>query len=189
LALDSSLAHEGAQSLRATVTASLSTGPGEENELNFRFTPQSSGTLAVRSFVRIDSTLGDYAQLIWLAHDPNSGPAYSGYAVTLTHYTGWMLQRFPQGAATDHGASPPAQPALGQWVCVELVITLSSGSGGRAQLYVDGQAVLDVPEATLDSGTPSYGLLSIGIPRAQGDRDETRWFDDVVLAPHPIGCL
>jgi hypothetical protein len=185
ITVDGICPHTGAAALHGSVRAGGS--PGQEHALLFRFTPRTQGSLAVRTYFKTPAPLGDYASLIWLTHDPNPDP-YSGFAVTLTQSQGLVVEPFPQAGGSAHASSPTTGVANDRWTCLELVLQLGDSATGRVQLYVDDALVVDAIDATISGGTPSYGLLWVGVVRAQGDRDEDRFFDDVVLADARIGC-
>jgi hypothetical protein len=85
------------------------------------------------------------------------------------------------GTLVDHNSSVPT--AIGQWTCVEAVITIASPS--QVQLFIDGAQVVS---ATLNDTAPAYTETQIGLTRADQSGD-LLYVDDVAIAPSRIGCF
>lgn len=87
------------------------------------------------------------------------------------------------GAGPDLLAS--AGMPLNKWVCLEWRATL--GANGHQTLLMDNNVIVDADEdLATDDGWDS---VSVGLYSAAGDFSQEAFFDDVVVAKQPIGCL
>jgi hypothetical protein len=73
-----------------------------------------------------------------------------------------------------------------RWICLELVLGLSMGNEGSAELLIDGVRRLHAPRART---VPAAGWVSLVAGIIAGPGTPARlWMDDVVLSTTRIGC-
>ncbi|HEY8073484.1 MAG TPA: hypothetical protein VIF62_05230 [Labilithrix sp.] len=189
--ITTSRAHAGTHALRAFAPAILATGPQNDQCYYSHLLPEPPpARLAMRAWMYVVSPVGsgpgwDPIQMHPAASSATckSGSMYTGYDAMGAFAT------FDTGTSTmSIRAAPSAPPlALDRWTCIEYVF--DAAAAGHFTMYVDDVLAID-GAATYADGDPFCGFqdLDVGIAGHATDHDlEVEW-DDVVVAPHRIGC-
>ncbi|HTL31875.1 MAG TPA: hypothetical protein VL326_02055 [Kofleriaceae bacterium] len=142
----------------------------------YRFNSTSTGTLAVREWINQPVPMINFDLVMILRQQQRY------LSVGADGLGNWIVtEQVPSVGLYDHKTTIAA-PGVNAWVCVELVVHLSSPRS--FQVYSNGALILD---EAFNETTPAYTEVSIGVSRADMAGYEV-FVDDVVLAPQRIGC-
>lgn len=169
--------HTGMFALDAAVGPAASDGGNAVPYLHLA-TARSTGVLAVREWLSLDSTLQLFNMMIVMHNEgTNQFVAAGGNNVG-----DWVVTDDDgNGPTIDHQSTSPT-PAVGTWTCVELVYSFPPVN--RIELFVDDTRVLD---AVPSDAAPAFTDFQVGVGRADMTGMHV-YVDDVVIADHRIGC-
>jgi len=168
--------HSGMYSLHGTMTQQTAEG---QAATIYRFNSTSTGTLAVREWINQPVPMINFDLVMSLRQSPRY------LSVGANSLGNWVMTEnvpmpAPMAGLHDHITTIPAPP-VDTWVCVELVVQLSSQ---KFQVYANGALIID---DILHEAMPAYTEVSVGATRADMAGYEV-FVDDVVIAPQRIGC-
>jgi hypothetical protein len=181
VAVEGSRAVHGAFSAHVTT---LNDSTGDQPYASRVFGTVSSGTLALRAWVRVDQAF--------------DGPFYF-LMVGAAYNIGWDTQAPSPGLQvynlSGNGAYYPAsaQLTVGKPTCVELVIDIvASPLSNRVRLFLDGSPVVDAQSAPA-MAHPSITDVQLGVTYASDNAGaltgtNSIWIDDLVIATAQVGC-
>jgi hypothetical protein len=177
-------AHAGTHSARAVANALVAPTDGGSNppiranlrvNLNQRL---KTGMLVLRSYVLLTKQLRSDTTILKMhavgTDDMNVKTGLTGSI---------KVDSDTDGAGPDRLAN--GSMPLNKWVCLEWRATL--GAAGHQTLLMDNSVIVDVDEnLATDDGWDS---VSVGFFASDGDFSQEAFFDDVVVAKQPVGCL
>jgi hypothetical protein len=143
------------------------------------FAPRSTGTLAVRSWVKSTTALTNFNLVLEIARGIDE-------YVTLGGDSGgnWVSSDLRMGGGfVDHFTTQPV-PTTDVWFCVELLFNFEPAPG-RIQGFADDVLVLDT---TALAPAPIFDAVSVGSVRGDQALGLHVYVDDVMIADRRIGC-
>ena len=139
----------------------------------------TSGMLTVRAYVFMPKFLGDETTFI-KAFGKNGSDDMN---VKITN--GGLVKVDSDIPDAGPELTGTKAPPTGAWTCIEWHATI--GTAGHQRVIVDGENALDADENTFTS--QGYDSVQIGFHAANGSVTQEIYFDEVVVATQPIGCL
>ena len=186
--------HRGAYALHFATTQNVVDGAVVSSSAWVRtkpFAKVTSGTIAVRFYVRGPTVPSDNTTFVWLNKSNDS----LAEAILYSSYGNWGAESVSGSLGAGTTATSKVPFATGRWSCVEWVVDV--GTTGRQQLFIDGNAepVLTKEMNTLGETTEGFEYASIYMNN-QGPATQELYFDDVAVALLPtraegprIGCI
>jgi len=181
--------HRGAKSLRALAPFDSAAFAMNANQnqcyLEHPLPLQTSGVLAIRAYVYLVGAgqTGGFS-LPWL-RDPTPTGCAAGTLVSGTSDGKWQVLSY--SGTGYHELDSLDAPVFDRWLCIEWVLDLRAN--GHVKMSVDGALVIDKDEVLADSNPfCGYRALDVGIVGHRSSGEVEAYWDDIVVASHPIGC-
>jgi hypothetical protein len=181
LAIDSTRAYRGLQSLAVTADAVTSGDVQAEITESETF---PSADIFMRAFVYLPDTTP--ATAIRLMTPYQVAPPYDGVSLSARPTSGGFAPRVFDGVTGVTLDTMMASFPTGQWVCLELEV--AQGNPGQVHVWVDDVEYGDLASTADTSTTPPFGVLSFGLLHPAGGVAHTLWIDEVAVDNKRISC-
>jgi hypothetical protein len=147
--------------------------------------PRRSPTKVARDvFIAGPKPSSGFSDLLGLQSTKATG-CQDGTVFVTTQDNVWNAEFYTRSTSSSV-AAVDAIP-LDRWFCSEWVFDV--GTSGHVRTYVDDSLVLDRSATMADPGTfCGYADFDVGLPGHSSSVDAEVFWDDIVVAPHRIGC-